>query len=615
MIPALDRRGKVSSMHRGGVHALAGRRRQLWLSLLVLVAACLVYAAPAQAVQSWRINSLSDTTVAPGDTFEYLVQVTNVGDADMDGSEIDVTGALPSGLTAVDGRLLLDADPTEANFVSCTAGDGVSPLAGASDIRCVESTPVPSARNGNTWQLLRLTVRADVGAREGELLESRFAVAGGGASPAATVDPVRVTSAAPVFGVDAFDGQLTDAAGDPLTQAGGHPASAAVSFDLNTFTNPLPIGGAAWPVEPVKDVLVDLPPGLVGDPTVVDQCTLGQLASSRALTNRTLCPPTAQVGTISLRMNNRPLIPPVLGTLAVYNMVPPPDAPARFGFVVSGTVVVFDARCALGATMAFGQRAERLGGASGRGTTFTFWGVPADPHTTPSARVRTETRRPSVVPRARAARRARRSCVTRRRAARRGLPTTIQSIHGSNPGVFQSTTFTTHLPPAYPAPPSGWGAGAGPDRLRPGAVRPEIRRAARTGAKPGSPSAASRSISRSRRRTIRPGRPVRPQESGRDAPAGRARVAVVRAMGLQACSPAQIALHERTRRLSGCGEARDGHDHDAAAARSADGSDLSRDAARQPVRDAAVAVPRRERDPGWSSSSRAGRGEPGDRAR
>src|SRR5690242_14289376 len=96
-------------------------------SLMMFLAVAILLAtgsASAYAGQAWSVDSLSDTTVAPGATFEYLVQVTNIGDAAMDGSEIDVTVVLPPGITAVDGRLILDSNDAQTNFVRCTAGDG-----------------------------------------------------------------------------------------------------------------------------------------------------------------------------------------------------------------------------------------------------------------------------------------------------------------------------------------------------------------------------------------------------------------------------------------------------------------------------------------------------------
>jgi uncharacterized repeat protein (TIGR01451 family) len=507
--------------------------------LLALVVGCLVvWAAPAFAGQAWRVDSLSDTTVAPGSTFEYLVQVTNVGDVAMDGSEIDVTGALPAGITAVDGRLILDTNLTESNFVSCTAGDGVTPLAGASDVRCVDSNPVPGL---GSWQLLRLTVRVDVGLRGP--CKSFFAVSGGGAAPASTVDPVQVTTAAPVFGIDAFDGQLTGVAGEPFTQAGGHPASASVSFGFNTYTNPVPIGGAAWPVGPTKDVLVDLPPGLVGDPTGVDHCSLDQLAFSHQASNATMCPPTSQVGTILLRMSNRPVAPVALGPLAVFNMVPPPSAPARFGFLVAGTPVVLDASVRSGGDYGISVNSHDVSEALPvAGGTFTFWGVPSDP-SHDGERACAGSAPPGV---------GGPSCVThaRRVAFLRnptmcsdvGLPTTMRIDSWINPRVFQSFTFRSHLPPAFPEPPSDQGPEQGPTGCDRVPFSPTV------GGQPGqaSPDAPSQfAFDLTLPQTDDPD--IVGESDVRTAvvtlPAG-VRVNSAAASGLQACSSAQIHLHD-----------------------------------------------------------------------
>jgi hypothetical protein len=523
----------------GSVRAVGGPAGMRLVSLLALVVGCLVVCSvPAFAAQAWRIDSLSDTTAAPGATYEYLVQVTNVGDADMDGSEIDVIGALPSGITAVDGRLILDTAATESNFVSCTAGDGVSPLAGASDVRCVNSDPL---HGPGSWQLLRLRVRVDLGASGPR--KATFAVSGGGAGAASTVDPIQITNTLPVFGIDAFDGQLTDAAGNPFTQAGGHPASASVSFGFNTYTNAMPLGGSAWPVEPVKDTLVDLPPGLVGDPTGVDQCTLNQLAGINSVGNATLCPPTAQVGTILVRTGNRPFTPESLGPLAVYNMVPPPNAPARFGFLVAGTAVVLDASVRSGGDYGISVNSRNISEALPvAGGTFTFWGVPSDP-SHDAERACSGSGPPGL---------GGPSCVTHARrvaflrnptmCSDAGLPTTMRIDSWTNPGVFQSFTFRSHLPPAFPEPPSDQGPEQGPTGCGRVPFSPTL------GAQPGqaTPNAPSQfAFDLSLPQTDDPD--IVGESDVRTAvvtlPAG-VRVNPAAADGLQACSTAQIHLHD-----------------------------------------------------------------------
>jgi len=508
------------------------------ISLVALVVAFLAWAAPAYATQVWSIDSLSATTVAPGGTFEYLVQATNTGDAAMDGSEIDVTGSLPAGITAVDGRLILDTNTDESNFVTCTAGDGVTPLAGASDVRCVDSDPLAGR---GSWQLLRLTVRVDPGVRGS--LRSSFAVSGGGApASASTVDPIEITDAPPEFGIDAFDGQVSDAAGNPLTQAGGHPATASVSFGFNTFVNSLPLGGSSWPVEPVRDVFVDLPPGLVGDPTGVDQCRLSELAGVERASNDTLCPSTSQVGTILLRSSNRPLTPESFGPLPVFNMVPPPNAPARFGFLFGGTSVVLDATVRSGGDYGITVNGRAISEALPvAGGTFTFWGVPSD-SSHDGERACPHSGGPPGLGGP--------SCVTNapRVAFLRnptmcsdaGLPTTMRIDSWLNPGVFRSFTWRSHLPPGFPD--TTFGPEQGPTGCDRVPFDPKLDGQPGQGT-PNTPSQFAFDL-------------TLPQTNDPDAigesdlrtalvtlPAG-VRVNPAAADGLQACSSAQIHLHD-----------------------------------------------------------------------
>jgi hypothetical protein len=444
-----------SALRRRGV------RGRLFAVVVIATAVMCLFAGSAMAAQAWKIDALQNTSVAPEETFDYIVQIQNVGDASMDGTEIELIATLAPGLTAVDAQLF---DPS-AGFLSCTAGDGVSPVAGATTVRCASTSPIPTAAlsGGLNWQQLLLTVRVDAGVSG--TLTSTFAVSGGGAPSARTVGPIVVASDPPGFGVDSFDGQVVDAAGSPFTQAGGHPYAASVSIDLNTITNPAPIAGAVWPAEPVKDILVDLPPGLVGDPTAADTCTASQLANGSVTDTQPLCPPTSQVGTAEIRFNGYFVLASAAGPYAVYSMVPPPGVPARFGFNVLGSVVVMDAEVRSGGDYGLSVNARNIPEALPiAGTTVTFWGVPADPsHDAqrgcagfssphlggPSC--------PSGAPRV-AFLRNPTSCPD----PGVGLPTTVRTDSWMNPGDFKQASFISHLPPAFPTPPEDWGAPVGP---------------------------------------------------------------------------------------------------------------------------------------------------------
>ncbi|MGH2986559.1 MAG: hypothetical protein ACRDLO_07730 [Solirubrobacterales bacterium] len=92
------------------------------------------------------------------------------------------------------------------------------------------------------------------------------------------------------------------------------------------------------PAQDLKDLTVHLPPGLVGNPQVAAKCTVEQL-------NAAACPTVSDVGDVVndiqiTDLNGLP-IPPIPQSVSgdVFNMVPQPGEPARFGIVLSATPV------------------------------------------------------------------------------------------------------------------------------------------------------------------------------------------------------------------------------------------------------------------------------------
>lgn len=408
-------------------------------------------AAAAAAAPAWRIDALSNTTAAPGGTLDYLVQVTNGGGGDSDGGQLDLVATLPAGVTA-----LSTANASAAASFSCTGPNG-SAVAGASVVTCAETDVVPA----HAFRTLRLTVAVDPSAAGS--VNSSFEVSGGGLASASTVDPTAITATSPGFGIDAFDGQVTDSAGDLFTQAAGHPFAASTAIDLNTATNPNPPLGPLWPAEPAKDVRVDLPAGFIANPIATPRCTTAELANAQGAEPEPLCPPSSQVGTTLVRLNELPG-PVVLGPVPLFNMVPAPDEPAQFGFDVAGTVVTLDAELRSGSDYGLTLDAANMPQALAvAGMSLTFWGVPADqshdaeracpgqlnpwrggPTCASAAPPTAFLRNPT-------------SCT----APGVGLPTTLHVDSWTHPGVSQSAAFLSHLPPAYPSPPSDWGAQVG----------------------------------------------------------------------------------------------------------------------------------------------------------
>ena len=91
----------------------------------------------------------------------------------------------------------------------------------------------------------------------------------------------------------------------------------------------LELGGTSGTGQDVKDLTIHLPPGLVANPQAAPQCTVAQL-------NADNCPAASQVGEVSNSVTAYITVVPVplTATGALYNLVPKPGEPGRFGIVL-----------------------------------------------------------------------------------------------------------------------------------------------------------------------------------------------------------------------------------------------------------------------------------------
>lgn len=88
--------------------------------------------------------------------------------------------------------------------------------------------------------------------------------------------------------------------------------------------------GFSDPADQVKDLTVHLPPGQVGNPRATPLCTVAQL-------NGDNCPANTQVGSVTAHVNvivAGPVSVPLTVDGSLYNLVPQPGEPARFGIVL-----------------------------------------------------------------------------------------------------------------------------------------------------------------------------------------------------------------------------------------------------------------------------------------
>jgi hypothetical protein len=194
------------------------------------------------------------------------------------------------------------------------------------------------------------------------------------------------------FGVSMFDGGTFGppppgnpnplASGDAYTQAGGHPYEAWTAFAMNRTVQSdgrlAPDGGN------LRNVQVDLPPGLIGNPTAVPQCPKDRRVAVptdrvNGVDPRELCPPASVVGIAYIKIpsgvgqvNHNPAL--------VFNLEPPPGVAASFGFNYVGAQVFLDATVRPDGDYAVRIRSRNAPNVTKvLGARISLWGFPADP--------------------------------------------------------------------------------------------------------------------------------------------------------------------------------------------------------------------------------------------
>jgi hypothetical protein len=126
----------------------------------------------------------------------------------------------------------------------------------------------------------------------------------------------------------------------------------------------------------VHDIKVALPPGLVGNPTVRDECTFADLTDANAVFNGKVdtCPKSARVGNAFVyEGSDTPT-----GPIGLFNVTRPVNLPALFGFNDQGVVVLIEPHVR---PTDYGIDSDSLGTSNGQpilGAIIELWGVPAE---------------------------------------------------------------------------------------------------------------------------------------------------------------------------------------------------------------------------------------------
>ncbi len=293
-------------------------RTLLVLLGVMCVVLCLASTAHAAGPELTVSFSHYPSTVMRGDSGAHLVaSVANTGDAPTS-SPITVAVTIPAGMQlrnkdSVPGCAAAPAVPDDAPLV-CES--------------VVSQTMAP----GDSVSLIDADAHADatktvfIALDALDTLTPSVTLSGGGAPDVTEQDHIPVIDR-PVFDISEFSARSLDTNGDDYTVAGGHPYEGTTSFTFPSYA----AGEHRQPVEDVRNIWVELPPGFVGAASAAPRCTLSQVQTGGFGPN---CPPTTQVGTLTLTAADSTAPYPL------YNITPEKGYPAEFAFKFTSNAIV-----------------------------------------------------------------------------------------------------------------------------------------------------------------------------------------------------------------------------------------------------------------------------------
>ncbi|MGH2911425.1 MAG: hypothetical protein ACRDJ3_03005, partial [Solirubrobacteraceae bacterium] len=310
------------------MRAMAVGSCALRLGLGVMVTACAVFvsaggsvaAGAAVAAPAWQVTEVAEPTVlVPGVDGKprYFVAVENVGGAPSEG-EFTIRVGIPS----------------RFSVLSVGSQRGVSIEPGGSCVQEGASVVCNSTESVVPGGFVAVEVPLEVTGSTGAI-DSVATVTGGGAAVVAS-DRARMSvgSEHAPAGIGFLRSSATGPAGEALTQAAGHPT---LFTNTMLFNNLIKHSGGYFvqPVEPVKNLVFYLPLGMLGNPTITNQCTVVLIETTYEQTG---CPLSSRVGSI---------LPMVLATVAangpdsthgypVYSVQPEKGYAAEFAFADTG---------------------------------------------------------------------------------------------------------------------------------------------------------------------------------------------------------------------------------------------------------------------------------------
>ncbi len=241
-----------------------------------------------------------------------------------------VTAGEPTDVTMQDASMSGTVDPRGVAVSSCEFEYGVTDEFGNGpynhSVPCAQTPAEIGAGSGSVAVSARLE-----GLEPGELYHFRLVVSN--ADGAGEGSGLLATQGVG-FGIKSFEIGFENEDGTPDTQAGSHPYQFVDFFELNSHFKRVESNADSpylrVPDGTLRDVTVDLPPGLVGDPNAPPKKCTGQELRTENANGEGLCSPESMVGNLYL---NWSVAQPRLARYynPVFAMVPPRGVALQLG--------------------------------------------------------------------------------------------------------------------------------------------------------------------------------------------------------------------------------------------------------------------------------------------
>jgi hypothetical protein len=344
------------------------------LVVLLMLGAGQAFAAGVSPWWGLTVGTRPSSLPAVGGTGQVVLTAENLGDAPADGGLVAVrmVAVLPAGLEAVGIKGVAgEAVGVNRGPVSCALGK----------LECTFSSVPPSTSLLPPFEQMEMVVvvRVRAAAATGAVVSG--SVSGGGAAHTVAASRRIVVGGPTRFGFEDFRLLPEEPGGRIDTQAGSHPFQLTNVVTLNTQTPDA--AGRPRSAGLARDVVAQLPPGMIGNPTPFAQCTDAQFAKSFESGSQKVvneCPASSAIGVATVTVNEPTSLGFATVTSPIFNMTPRVGEPARFGFKVAGFFPVFlDTSLRTGGDYGVTVTASDLTQiAWALSAKLTFWGVPGD---------------------------------------------------------------------------------------------------------------------------------------------------------------------------------------------------------------------------------------------